>query len=233
MHVWSVSLVASDGEVSRARSLLSAEERNRAERFRFERHRRRFTVARAVLRRLIGDYLRVPPETVKFGASQHGKPFLRNPPAGGLHFNSADSDDVALIAVALGRDVGVDVERIAPERAGLEIADRFFSTDESRRLRDLPAEARVPAFFACWTRKEAYLKAIGTGLLAPLDGFSVSFEPGVPARLVSVQGDAEAPAMWSLVDLRPKPGYRAAVAIKCPSPDLRCWSWPPTGIGTF
>ena len=122
-------------------------------------------------------------------------------------------------------EIGVDVERIRPDLAGEKIAERFFSSREAATLRELPAHMRQKAFYTCWTRKEAYLKAIGQGITLHLDQFEVSVAPGEPAVLLSINGDPKEASYWSLKGLDPGPGYVGALAVKGHGWDLRCWHW--------
>jgi 4'-phosphopantetheinyl transferase len=184
---------------------LSADERARAARFRFERHHHRWVSARGALRAILAGYLRRAPASLELAAGAHGKPFLEN--GGGpapLRFNLAHADDVALVAVGWRREVGVDIEREAPERADLEIARRLFAPDEARALADMPVPLRCRAFFALWTAREAYAKAIGRGLEAMRD---------TPT------------AGWTVRQLAVGLGYAAAVAVEGGAEAVRCWSW--------
>jgi len=158
---------------------LVPDERQRAERFRFERDRRRFIVAHGVLRDILGRYLKCSPAQVSFSYNQYGKPALaQESEAIGLRFNMSHSHEVALYALTRAREVGVDVELLREDFASLEIAERFFSRSEVALLNSLAPELRTDGFFNCWTRKEAYIKALGEGLSHPLDRFAVSLAPG-------------------------------------------------------
>lgn len=225
VHVWLASLTQPAAQVAELRELLDADERGRADRFHFEKDRGRFVVARALLRRLLGLYLNARPAELSFAYGAFGKPELRGeagaPPA--LRFNLAHSHELALYAFARGREVGVDLEHVRPDLAGEEIAERFFSAREVAALRSLAPEARAEGFFNCWTRKEAYIKALGEGLSHPLDSFTVSLRPGEPAALLEVEGDEAEAARWSLRELRPAPGYVAALVAERDDWSLRCF----------
>jgi 4'-phosphopantetheinyl transferase len=132
---------------------------------------------------------------------------------------------MGLVAVALDREIGVDIERVRPDQMEESVARRYFSPREVAALQALDADARQEAFFACWTRKEAYLKARGDGLSFPLDQFDVSLAPEAPAALLSVRGDPEEASRWSLQDLRPGPGYVAALAVAGNLERLKCWQF--------
>jgi 4'-phosphopantetheinyl transferase len=143
-----------------------------------------------------------------------------------LRFNLAHCQGLALYAIAWGREVGVDLEYIRENLADQRIAERFFSPAEVETLRSLPEGVQREAFFHCWTRKEAFVKARGEGLSFPLDQFDVSLAPGEPAALLRTLGDPEEAARWSLRELFPGPGFVAAVAAAGHSWRLSAWQWP-------
>jgi 4'-phosphopantetheinyl transferase len=205
---------------------LSYDEMVRAEHFRFERDRRRFIVGRGVLREILGCYLGFDPQQVRFRYDSRGKPYLvERLDKYGLRFNLAHSHKLALYAFTCGREIGVDLEYIRPMPDAEQIAARFFSTFEYTALRMLPENRKMEAFFNCWTRKEAYIKAIGDGPARHLDQFEVSLILGEPAQLLSVEGDPEEAARWSLKALAPGTGYVAAVAVEGHNWRLTCWQW--------
>jgi 4'-phosphopantetheinyl transferase len=211
IQLWSVRL---DPPAERVESLgryLSSDEWQRANRFRFERHRRQYVVGRGSLRLLLGEYLNTPPEQVFFTYGPRGKPFVN---AGGLFFNLSNSDERALVGFVREREIGVDVEYLKPMPDCEQIAERFFSESERLVLRGIPAERKEEAFFNCWTRKEAYLKAVGEGLAAPLDSFDVTLAPGEPPRMHTLRGDAAAASRWFFEHLRPAPDYIGAIALE-------------------
>jgi 4'-phosphopantetheinyl transferase len=223
VHVWRAPLSISDPERADLLATLSPDERARADRFHFDRDRAHFIAGRGFLRAILGAYLDVAPRALVFDYSPHGKPRLATG-AGGLRFNLSHSHDLALCAVALDRELGVDVEYIQP-RLEEGIAERFFSRREVAALRSLPAEAQSAAFFACWTRKEAYVKAHGQGLSLRLDRFDVSLAPGEPAALLRTEDDPAEAMRWSLRELVPGPGYAGALAAEGQTWRLRCWQW--------
>jgi 4'-phosphopantetheinyl transferase len=227
VHVWRVSLDLPPARAERLTRALSDDERTRAGRFVFERDRHRFAVARGTLRAILGRYLGVPPGNLAFAYSSHGKPALPNG-AGvrDLRFNVSHAGGLALVAVALGREVGVDIERVREDFATEEIAGRVFSPAELAAIRVLPAAARCAAFFNCWTRKEAYVKARGEGLSLPLHRFDVSVAPGEPAALLATAENSCEASRWSLRELQPGPGYVASLAVEGHSWRPRCWQWP-------
>ena len=197
VHVWRIQLDQPPEVVERFWGTLDEAERARAGRFHFEKHRQNFVVGRGVLRLLLGRYLETRPEEVRFEYGAQGKPALS---AGSLRFNASHSGELAVYAFVNDCDVGIDVELIKGDFETEEIAERFFSASEIDVLRALPLTDKPAGFFRCWTRKEAYIKAIGSGLSHPLDQFDVTVEiPG-----------------WSIIDLDVGPGYAAALAINAP-----------------
>jgi 4'-phosphopantetheinyl transferase len=227
VHVWYVAL---DLTVSRVQSLwhfLSADEQKRAERFRFQKDQNRYIVARGLLRTILGRYLTRAPSQLQFCYTSYGKPALVGESGKyALRFNVSHSLDLALYAITRGRELGVDLERLRPDLIDQRIAERFFSPREVATLRTLPANMRQEAFFACWTRKEAYLKARGEGLTLRLDQFDVSLVPGEPAALLGTNGDPQEALRWSLQELFPRSGYVAALAVEGHDWRLTCWQWP-------
>jgi 4'-phosphopantetheinyl transferase len=226
VHVWRASLDQAAPCVERLQRTLSADELHRAARFHFPRDRRRFIVARGVLRDILGRYLGVHPSALGFRYSAYGKPALADvADEEALRFNVSHSHEMALFAVTCGREVGVDIEYLRREIACEEIAEHFFSVRERGSLRALPAEVKHQAFFNCWTRKEAYIKAHGEGLSLPLDQFDVSLAPGEPAALLATRSDPREALRWSLRVLTPGPDYVAAVAVEGQGWNLTCWQW--------
>jgi 4'-phosphopantetheinyl transferase len=201
-------------------------ENERAARFHFQKDRERFMIARGALRVILGRYLNMEPSQVQFSYGPHGKPALAGECAvDALCFNASHSHELVLCAVTRGSNIGVDVEHVRTGMDAEEIAERFFSSQEIATLRSLPPERKQEAFFACWTRKEAYIKARGDGLGIPLDSFSVSFSPGEPAALLGVQGHPEETSRWSLWELNPDPSYAAALAVEGRKRRLRFWQF--------
>jgi 4'-phosphopantetheinyl transferase len=171
------------------------------------------------------------PESLSFSYSTYGKPALApEPGADAIRFNLSHSHGTALYAVIRDREIGVDLEFVRGDLEAEQIAERFFSHREIVALRALPLGLRKYAFFLCWTRKEAYIKARGEGLSIPLDQFDVSLIPEEPAALLSIQPDTDEALRWSLRNLTPAAGYAAALATKGRDWTLSCWQWPPFGI---
>ncbi|HEY0080425.1 MAG TPA: 4'-phosphopantetheinyl transferase superfamily protein [Pyrinomonadaceae bacterium] len=227
VHVWRASLEQKASAVAEFRRLLAEDERRRADRFHFTRDREHFVVARGILRTLLARYLDRRPERLRFIYSAFGKPSLEEEAAGApvLRFNVSHSKDLALYAFTRGREIGVDIEHIRDDVEGEDIAERFFSPAEVGVLRSLPSDARPRAFFDCWTRKEAYIKAHGEGLSLPLDGFDVTLSPNQPAALLATRHDPTQATRWSLRELSPSEGYAAALAVEGDGWQLKCWQW--------
>jgi 4'-phosphopantetheinyl transferase len=223
VHVWRASLDVTPRRRTSLLATLSSDERARADRFHFERDRHHFITGRGLLRAILARYLETAPAALQFHYDAHGKPRLAGAFPDRLRFNVSHSHGLALYAVSVDRELGVDLERIEP-RLETGIAERFFSPREVATLRALPTHAQRDAFFACWTRKEAYVKARGEGLTLCLDQFEVSLSPGEPAALLRTAGDPDEARRWSLEELAPEPGYAAALAVEGRDWGLRCWS---------
>ena len=201
--------------VRAAAALLTDAERERASRFVFDRDRRRFTVARAGLRRLLSARLGVRPESVELVYGAHGKPALApNHAASDVRFNVSHTDDVAVYAFSSGHEIGVDVECVRALGDAEDIAARFFSRCENEAYLALDQDDRPQGFFNCWTRKEAFVKALGDGLAFPLDRFDVSLAPGEPARILGVDGTPGDRCGWTLHSFVPGPGLIGAVVVQ-------------------
>lgn len=226
VHVWRASLAQPSAVQQQLAALLSADERDRAARFHFARDRRRFTAGRGILRLLVARYLAIDPAHVLFEYGRHGKPALAAVQrAGDLRFNLAHSGECALLAFARGREVGVDVEQPRPVDNMAQVVARTFSGAEQAALRALPDSAQQQAFFTCWTRKEAYIKARGTGLALPLDSFDVALDPQAPARLLATRDEPGAAQQWTLCALAPGAGLVAALGVEGSDWRLACWQW--------
>ncbi len=227
IHVWRATLDQPTLRVQQLSETLSEEEHMRTELFHFEQDRKCFIVGSGVLRTILGRYLGTEPSRLQFCYGPHGKPYLAGRfGEGALRFNLAHSHELALYAFTRGREIGVDLEYIRYMPDAEHIAASFFSARENAVLHSLPASQKQEAFFNCWTRKEAYIKAIGNGLGQPLDKFDVSLAPGEPARLLNVEGDTEEASRWSLNALTPTPGYVGALAVEGHNWCLTYWQFP-------
>jgi 4'-phosphopantetheinyl transferase len=228
VHSWCVSLDVVPEISARLYATLTSDERTRSARFQFERDRQRFIVARGVLRDLLGRYLQTQPGHIRFVYNGFGKPDLSPAFVNRLKFNLSHSAGLALIAIAVASDVGVDLEYIQAQSDYADVARRFFSAAEVDYLIALPSHLHAEAFFSCWTKKEAYLKACGEGLAIPLNSFSVPLttDPAqTPVDLHVASKDIAPAKRWSLYTLRPAPGYAGALAIEGTGWRLRQWQW--------
>jgi 4'-phosphopantetheinyl transferase len=231
VHVWRAALDVPAVPLQSLECVLCKGEAHRACRFRLARDRRRYIATRGTLRLLLGRYLEADPAEVRFVYGEQGKPALAAQTGEGcLCFNVAHSGDLALWSFARDREVGVDLEQVRAIPQMEQIAKHFFSAREYAELQRVDPSQRVGAFYACWTRKEAYVKARGAGLALPLDSFSVSLAPGEPARLVGVSpslpGDGGELDRWSFWALTPAPGYVGAVAVEGAVCALDRWQVP-------
>jgi 4'-phosphopantetheinyl transferase len=203
VHVWGTSLAVTTPTRDFLTGLLSPDERERASRFHFNRDRDRYVAARGRLRLLLGAYAGLAPADLRFAYGAHGKPTLETSPAAArLRFNLSHSGDLAVYAVALGRDVGIDVERLRPVPEMEDIVRRWFPEEDRRRYAAGAGGDRVRAFFAAWTRREALVKARGEGLSA--------------FGNAGVEG-------WAIATLEPAHGYVAALAVAGDEPAIRSW----------
>ncbi len=226
VHVWRAALDLPAATLAALRGTLAADEQERAGRFHFAHDRDHFTAARGILRALLGRYLDRNPAQLEFSYGPVGKPVLAPAWAADWRFNVSHSGGIALYAFARGREVGVDVERVRPEYPGEPVARRFFSPAEVAALAAVPPDRRREAFFLCWTRKEAYIKATGRGLSQPLERFDVELTPGRPAALLAHRDEPAEAARWSMRNVDPGPGYAGALAVE--GHGWRLWrgDWP-------
>jgi 4'-phosphopantetheinyl transferase len=215
LHVWQATLRQPARVLRELRTTLSGDERTRADRISSETERRRFVVARGVLRDILGRYLGVEPDRIELAYEKHGRPRLAETFAGsGVSFNLSHAGDLALYAFSRGRAVGVDVESVRRRVHDAErLARRFFSPTEYDAFLALPEEQKPLAFLRCWTRKEAFIKAIGEGLARSLSSFDVSFRPGEPPALLGTRPDPEEARRWRLHALEPDSEHIGAVAV--------------------
>ena len=226
VHVWRARLDLIGPGVQGLEHALSPDEVDRAKRYRSPDDRERFIIARGLLRALLGRYLNTPPAELRFYYGPNGKPTVVAPSSeNGIHFNLSHAHNLALYAVARNRRLGIDLEYIRPIPEIGDIVERFFSTQEKAVFRVLAPDRQLEAFFRCWTRKEAYLKARGQGLALALDRFDVSMAKGEPARLLQVSGAPGEASRWSLCELLPAHGYVATLAVDGHGGHLSCWQW--------
>ncbi len=218
IDIWLVELQQPAAVIHALGQLLAEDEVERSDRFYFQADRRRYIVSRGALRRILGGYLGTAPGSLRITTTAYGKPYLLDEPA---HFNVTHSHETALIAVAT-QPVGVDIEYLLRQMDDLDgLACRFFARTEYEQLQSLPARKWPAAFYNCWTRKEAYIKALGEGLSHPLDRFAVTLSPGEPARFVHINDDPAETAAWSLYAFTPASEYVAALAVQGAGRQLR------------
>jgi 4'-phosphopantetheinyl transferase len=219
VHIWRADLGVPEPEFDRLELTVSPGERIRASRFRLAEDGRRFLAGRAILRDVLARYCDLVPAELLFARGAHGKPMIASGGMDWLRINSSHSGKFVLVAVARDREVGVDVERIQPALVDSKIAGHFFAPGEMCALRKLNRQLRTAAFFACWTRKEAYVKARGDGLFSGLNDFEVTVAPNQPAELI--RGDKS----WSLRSLNIADGFASACAVEGSDWNLRLWNW--------
>ena len=222
VHVWLADLEGP--QESTFANVLAPDEQARAARFHFEKDRRHYIAARGVLRWLLGGYLGVTPESIEFQYNEHGKPWIAPKPPMKLEFNLSHSHGLALYGFTLERRIGVDIEWMERKTPLEELAQRFFAPAEVAALMSMPKELRRNAFFNGWTRKEAFIKAHGIGLSLGLEKFAVSLEDNSPA-LLSMEGEPQAPARWTLRAFDTREGYAAALAVEGAISQVKCWEW--------
>jgi 4'-phosphopantetheinyl transferase len=226
VHVWRASLEASELVIQNLECVLTKDEATKATRFRFEKDRKHWIVARAILRILLSRYVHTDPSQLRFGSNAYGKPFLAfpslSPP---LYFNLSHSGGLVLYAFSYTRQVGIDVEYKLADIDYDSLAKVSFSPNEQSLLHSLPGDIKRDAFFHCWTRKEAYIKAMGKGLSIPTNQFDVTLIPGEPAALLQSREDPREITRWSLQELAPGTGYTGALAVEGTGWSLSCWKW--------
>lgn len=219
-HVWRATLDLPQPKIETFELTLSDDELARAQRFRFAKDRTHFIAARGLLRAILGRYLAREPQSLTFTYNDYGKPSLDQE---NFSFNLTHAQGIALYAITRHRAIGVDLEYIQREMEWESIAEHFFSPYEVNMLKAVSPDIRPIAFFNCWTRKEAYIKARGMGLSLALDSFDVSLTPGEPAELLGIREEGQDAANWSLYDLHPSSDYIAALAVEGCISSLKCW----------
>lgn len=211
IHVWKANLSASDEELNSYWSLLSKEEQVRAQRFYFKKDKYHFLKSRGILKILLSNYLDLNPESIIFEYTKFGKPFLKNT---NLQFNVSHAAGRGLFAFTFDSLIGVDIEKIKTEIEFKNLVNRFFSKNEAAIILGLKCQDQAKAFFKCWTRKEAFIKAHGEGLSIPLDCFEVSILDSETLRLKTVDWQQETAKDWSLASFEPYENWLGAIAVK-------------------
>jgi len=205
IHIWSTTLVLSNDQETLKLAWLSNDERDRANRFHFLIHKRRYIAARSTLREIMSIYLNVAPQEIIFAYDDNKKPYLHRPNFPRLQFNLSHSNEIAVYAFTLDHPIGVDIEKVQ-DKYDEKVARRFFSHDEKVTLQELPLHDRITGFYRIWARKEAIIKAIGKGLAMPLPTFSVSVN-NIHEK-ITLEGNET----WSLIPLSIHGSYQSAVA---------------------
>lgn len=223
VDIWQAFVVDAIPNEDRLMQTLSEEEVARGNRFVNRKHAQHFLLAHAILRDVLSRYVSSAPGEIVFAKGEHGKPFLADK---NLEFNLTHSNDCILIAVSPKERVGVDVEFMQKTHRFDELVDRFFSDEEKEEYvaYDSEEERRL-AFYRGWTRKEAYLKAMGVGLSFPLDQFAVSLAPDEKHALLHVDGDKNVRTKWTLLSFEVDADYLASFAIESPAEDFKIHTW--------
>lgn len=217
VHIWSTSLTRTSTELTAAYASLSQVEVYRAEHFKFPIHRDRFTAAHGWLRDTLSLYLNIAPAAISFLYSEHKKPFLPPSNSPALQFNLSHSADMAVCAITLNQSVGIDIELMETE-SKLDLAERFFSTEEYNTLIQSPESKRTSIFYTIWARKEAILKATGKGLSIPLDQFTVPLQE----KMTQIELEKQS---WSLLPIHIHPEYQSALAASGAVKKISYFEW--------
>jgi len=234
VHIWCACLNQPDTFIGQMAQTLSADELKRAERFHFIQHRNQFITAHGLLRRLLVDYTNFEADRITFEYGRNGKPFLSEKfSKEKIRFNLSHSNGYALFAFTCDREIGVDLEHICEFADMDKVAEQVFSTQEIAVLRSFPEAEKKEAFFKFWTRKEAYIKAIGEGFSSALDTIDISSSPLNASVFVDTGKDSGNKNHWTVQDLKPLPGFAAASAVEGDSAMHHCWRIPNSIIQSF
>ena len=235
LHLWAAAFGEFGDRLPELRALLTESEKARAEKFKFARDRDRYLIRHGLLRLILGRYLHQDPSAIDFRVGASGKPEVRIAAGGAaLFFNASHSAEIALWAIASACPVGVDIERVREIPDIEKIARRFFHPRETATLMALPPDARLAAFHACWTRKEAFLKTTGEGIAQGVAKVEVTLAPGDAAAVVSIAEDSSARERWQLHSFSPASGYVGCVAYENKASALTLSQWrAPRSLQTF
>jgi len=226
VHVWRAFLDLPQFEMESLLEILSVDELERASRFHFERHKKRFIVSRGILRNILSHYIDIIPQKVFFEYSSQGKPVLAHKPGEATyHFNLSHSGEFALYAVSPESGVGIDIERIQDDISVDQISQKFYSHKEIHQLEIIHKNDRSELFFQYWTRKEALLKATGEGISFQMEQCDVSLIDGGVLSPIILPGNNEESSSWYVQDLSPGPGYVAAIAVESSNCTISCWHY--------
>jgi 4'-phosphopantetheinyl transferase len=223
VHVWQAHLSTVPLEFEDIAAFLPKHELEQARSRWIPSVKDRYEISRIFLRTTLSSYLGINATDIAFELSQFGKPYIAK---SDLEFNLTHSGNLALLAVASRRGIGIDVEQVSTDPPVLDIARRFFSTDECVALEALPSDLLLPAFYATWTRKEAFLKGVGLGIAGHLAQFAVSVSPLEPAAVLRVDWEPSLADRWDLYDLEVDEGYCSCLAVDGHQVPIRCFSWP-------
>ncbi|OCQ99688.1 4'-phosphopantetheinyl transferase [Oscillatoriales cyanobacterium USR001] len=227
IHIWRANLHLPIEQIETFFQTLSADEKIRAEKFHFDRHRNFFIAARGILRAILSRYLEIKPHQLRFNYSTRGKPEIaENCGVKNLEFNLSHSEEIAIYGITCASKIGIDIEKIRSIDDAEQIAKRFFAARECSWLSEISPSEKPAAFFRLWTCKEAYLKAIGEGLAFGLDRFEISFSSSESPTIISIQGSDRIEIPWFLQQLTPVSGYVGSVAVKVDNPCFHYWQWP-------
>ena len=223
IHVWRAIVDVPLTRLQVYQDTLSPDEQDRAQRFKSSQHRRRFAAARGILRHILARYLRTSPRDIQFESGPFGKPLLQDSEGQPLHFNVSHSRQCAVYAVSRDLEVGIDLEEDRDSLDYAGVAERICSPQEFTVFQNLPEAEQRAAFFRCWTRKEAFVKALGHGFSFPLQNVTVSFAPDEAPRILNVDG--QSPDDWSLFNLPLGEGFWGALAVAGRPFQVRGWDY--------
>jgi len=225
IHLWRAPLDVAQSRAVVLQAILNAEELARANRFRFDRPRCDFIIARSVLRIILSRYLDVDPRHVEFQYGAHGKPELAAPQQKWLHFSLAHSGGWVLYGMACRRPIGIDLEEMCPVASLDKLVEQFFAPAEYTVFAELPLQQKLASFYSAWTRKEAYVKARGLGMSLPLNQFAVTVGPETAPALMTDEKGPVSEGLWSFLDVEVSPGYAAALAVRSSVEYVSQWHW--------
>ena len=223
VHIWYANLNIEESLELYFYNILSSDEKQKANRFRFPKDRTHYIAGRGILRELLGKILSKNPNIIQFMYSKYDKPFLKD--NSDLQFNISHSNGIGLFGFVKEYLIGVDIEYAKRPIEVEQIASRFFSKNEAKRLLDLPGNQQLEGFYNCWTRKEAIIKAIGQGLSFPLDQFEVSLKLNEEAKLLATYWDRNEVENWQMKSFSPIHDYKGALAVRGKINTIKYWKW--------
>ncbi|WP_373516842.1 4'-phosphopantetheinyl transferase superfamily protein [Pricia sp.] len=222
IHLWHCRFDTSNDRIEAFKRILSHHEKEKAGRFKFDIHREQSIISRGILRTLLGKYFEKHPRELEFGYTAYDKPYLKNESS--LRFNVSHSGNRAVFGFVQDGEIGVDIEKVKNNLEVMDIAQHFFSSDEIKALEVLPLHERIAAFYRCWTRKESFIKAKGSGLSFPLTSFSVSLD-AEKAEVLRTDWDTGEKAEWRMFSFEPDEGYLGALSVRANCSNLRQMDW--------